>query len=313
MWWQRESRAWLCLDARLSLSRLSQSAWLSCGDYAWPADFNYFPLIIESSHVSFLNDSQSIRYVPRCSYLWTFSWFAGHHKIILSVFDTKSTMTSFQVCCLNVLLSVSPPSERMCPLPRVALQLLEASLWPASAPHWAPCRLPTCTSMPWSLSTTRFPHQRSTTGLRARLRCCRPRPARWPATTWVAWGASLSWFLPRRGTVQSSSRSSSRERTVQRGDGTEGSGTKAGMDALAWFLALYYLHTGIFSAYGDPALLWCWEENLSCAQQSKWSFYQMQKHTKKLLWILSPGRKVSVGIKQTGKVNIYCIYACFFV
>lgn len=206
-----------------------------------------------------------------------------------------------------------PPSERMCPLPRVALQLLEASLWPASAPHWAPCRLPTCTSMPWSLSTTRFPHQRSTTGLRARLRCCRPRPARWPATTWVAWGASLSWFLPRRGTVQSSSGSSSRERTVQREDGTEGSGTKAGMDALAWFLALYYLHMGIFSAYGDPALLWCWEENLSCAQQSKWSFYQMQKHTKKLLWILSPGRKVSVGIKQTGKVNIYCIYACFFV
>lgn len=170
-------------------------------------------------------------------------------------------------CCLCFL------SERTCLLLRVAFQRLAASLWAASAPPWALCHLPTCMSTPWSPSMTRFPHQRSSTGLQATPLCPHPLPPGWPAPTSAAWGASRSWSLLRTGTARLSNLSSSYEGTVQQGERMEeGSsrtqanedGARAGSGWLARLLALHYLQMGVYFSYEDLALVWCWEEKLSC-------------------------------------------------
>lgn len=89
-----------------------------------------------------------------------------------------------------------PPTERMSPLQRVVF--LPHAVSPAraaSAPLWAPCLPPTCTSTP-SPSMTRYPPKSTRSPLVTPLS---PHPAEWPAPTLAAWGPSLSWSLPRTG------------------------------------------------------------------------------------------------------------------
>lgn len=177
----------------------------------------------------------------------------------------------------------------MCPLPRVVFQRRAASPWAASAPRWAPCRLPTLMISPTRPSTTRSPHLRSTRGLRVKYLCPRPLLPRCPAATSAAWGPSLSWSLPRTGTAQSSSLSSSRE--GGKGEGLEEEnrtkaneeGAKAGM---GWLLALHYLQTGVNSSYEGLALLWCWEESYTGITTEHMNFFKIQNN---LLWILLLG------------------------
>lgn len=163
-------------------------------------------------------------------------------------------------------------SERTCHLQRAVFQQHAASQWAASAPPWDPCRLPTCTSTPWSRSMTRFHQQKSTRGHQATLLCRQSLFQKWAAPTWAAWGASLWWSPPRIRTAQSSSMSSSWEGTMQQGEGLEdGSRTQAnedgagaGTDWLTSPLALCYLQVEVYSLYEDLALLWCCEENINC-------------------------------------------------
>lgn len=84
----------------------------------------------------------------------------------------------------------------MSPLQKVVfLPHAVSPVWAASAPLWAPCLLPTCTSTP-SLSTTKYPM----TSMRGPLATpLFPRPAEWPVPTSAAWGPSPSWSLPRTG------------------------------------------------------------------------------------------------------------------
>lgn len=129
---------------------------------------------------------------------------------------------------LHVLMSLFP-SERTSLLQRVVCPQLAASLWAASAPPWAPCRLPTCTNTPWSLSTTRSLHQRSTRGPPATTLYHRLLLLRWPAPTSAAWAASPSWSLRRTGTAPLSS---PRGGSKWREGVDEGRGTNTNEDGL---------------------------------------------------------------------------------
>lgn len=200
-------------------------------------------------------DSLSIHCFPHCgqqvpdfyipvssNFIMVYSTWENHFpcSVSLTWHSCELMKVSLQSCLIGCCLCF--PSERTCPLLRVVFQRHAASPWAASAPPWAPCRLPTCMSTPWSHSTTRFPHQRSLRGLRATPLCHRPVLPRWPAPTSAAWAPSPSWSQPRTGTAQLSSLPSSWEGTMHRGEGTEeGSrtqasedGARAGMGWLTW-------------------------------------------------------------------------------
>lgn len=206
-------------------------------------------------------------------------------------------------------------SERMCLLLRVVFRQHAASRWAASAPRWGPCRLLTCMSTPWSLSMTRFPHQRTTRGLQATPLCPHQMLPRWPAPTSAAWGPSRSWSLPRTGTAQLSSPSSltekgpcnkGRERRKGVGQQANEEGARAGMGWLTWLLALHYLQIGVYSSYEDIALLWCWEKN---AGNTTEHINFLSKTKKKLLWILLSGLSHwQMDIKQNGQYTNYIVH-----
>lgn len=189
-------------------------------------------------------------------------------------------------CCLFL-------SERTCRLLRVVLQRRAASPWAASAPPWAPCRPPTCTSTPWSPSTTRS-HQMSTRGLPARSLCPHPLLPGWQAPTSAAWGASPSWSLPRTGTALSSSMSTSPGGGHARGWGrrrewdiANEDGARAGVDWLK--LNIDYKREFIFLWRPGSAVVLKRENwDLLESQQTTLTFYQIEIR-KQMKGILLPG------------------------
>lgn len=143
-------------------------------------------------------------------------------------------------------------SERMCLLPRVVFQQRIASRWAASDPPWVPCHLPTSMNTHWNPSTTKSPHPRSTRSLQVTFLCPHPMLPRWPGPTSAVWVQSPLWSLHRTGMAQSSSLSSSGDKTVQqemvmdyRSRTEANTDTPGRIDELTWLLVLQYLQTKI--------------------------------------------------------------------